>query len=229
MQIFFSDINRMLMEPGTESPALERIREKRIPFVLVTNKTRAEVEHWREATGIRYPFIVEGGGAIFFPRGYLRIPFRTRSNGEYEVLDFGTPYEDLIVDLRRACEMSDCLVRAFHQMDVAELSQDSGLSLLQAELAKRREYSEGFRIIDGDPERLDSAIQQLGRCLAWRDRYFHITGKNHVSGAVRVLSQAFAISYGDVTKVGVATGPDDLPFLKLMDRVVLDTSTILQE
>jgi mannosyl-3-phosphoglycerate phosphatase len=234
MQIIFSDLDRMLIDPDTclwetAIPVFDRIREKRIPFVVVTNKTRAEVEVWRKATNVRYPFIVEGGGAIFFPTGYLNVPFRTRNNGEYNVLDFGSPYQELIVDLHRASEMAGCLVRGFHQMEVAELSQDAGLSPLQAELAKRREYSEAFRIVDGDPERLNSAVHQVGRRLTWRDQYFHITGNNHVTGAVRVLAQAFTLSFGRVTTIGVGTGADDTPFLKLMDRAVLASQTTWSE
>ena len=103
--------------------------------------------------------------------------------------------------------------------------QEAGLSSLQARLAKQREYSEHFRIIHGDIGRLDAAIQELGRRLIRREKYFHITGNNHVSGAVRILSQAFKMSYGDVTKIGLSTGPDDVHFLKVMDRVVLAEPT----
>jgi mannosyl-3-phosphoglycerate phosphatase len=225
MHILFSDLGRTLIDPLTCSwqaatPVLDRIREKRIPFVLVTNKTRAEVEFWRDATGICDPFIVEGGGAIFFPKAHLSLPFRMKNKSGYDVLEFGAPYEQLITDLKHAAQMSGCVVRGFHEMTVAELSQDAGLSSLQADLAKHREYSEPFWVVDGDAERLDAAIQQLGRRLTLRDGYFHITGNNHVSGAVRVLSQAFSLSYGPVTKIGLGTGPDDIPFLKVMDRVV---------
>jgi mannosyl-3-phosphoglycerate phosphatase len=208
MQILFSDLGRPLIDPLTHSweaatPVLERIRQKQIPFVLVTNKTRAEVEFWREATGIRYPFIVEGGGAIFFPSiffpRHMPLPFRTVRRGGYDVLEFGVTHDQLVVDLERAAEMSHCVVRGFNE---------------------KREYSEPFRIIHGDIEALEAAIHALGRRVTRRDGYFLITGNNHVSGAVRILSQAFMMSYGHVTKIGLGTGPDDIPFLNVMDRVV---------
>jgi mannosyl-3-phosphoglycerate phosphatase len=230
MQILFSDLGRPLIDPVTHSseaatPVLERIRNKRIPFVLVTDKTRAEVEFWRDTTGIRFPFIVEGGGAIFFPshffpHGHLPLPFRTIRRSGYDVLEFGVTCDQLIIDLKRAAEMAGCIVRGFHEMTFAELAQDAGMSELQAQLAKQREYSEPFRIIHGDIAILETAIQALGRRVTRRDSYLVITGNNHVSGAVRILSQAFTMSYGHVTKIGLGTGPDDLPFLKVMDRVV---------
>src|SRR5262249_43965340 len=155
-----------LIDPVTSSweaaaPVIDRIREKQIPFVLVTNKTRAEVEFWRDATGIRHPFIVEGGGAIFFPQGRLPLPFRTKNHSGYDILEFGVTYEQLVMDLERAAEMAGCTVRGFNQLSVAELSQEAGLSILHARLAKQREYSEPFRIIDGDIVKLEAAIQEL--------------------------------------------------------------------
>jgi mannosyl-3-phosphoglycerate phosphatase len=230
MQILFSDLGRPLIDTlthssGAATPVLERIRDKRIPLVLVTDKTRAEVEFWRNATGIRYPFIVEGGGAIFFPSQFFRqghrpVPFKTVRRGGYDVLEFGATYAQLVSDLAQAAEMSRCVVRGFSEMTVTELAQDGGMSELHAQLAKEREYSEPFRIIHGDIGILEEAIQALGRRMTRRDSYFVITGNNHVSGAVRILSQAFTMSYGNVTKIGLGTGPDDVPFLKVMDRVV---------
>jgi len=240
MQVLFSDLGQMLIDARTgeaATPVVERIRAKRIPLVLVTNKTRAEVEFWRDATGIRYPFIVEDGAAVFFPKGHLSLPFRAKVKCGYEVLEFGNSHDELIADLHRACEMSGCTVRAFHEMELAEFSEGAGFSSFHAHLARQREYSEAFRILQGDPERLDSAIQQIGRRLVWRDRYLHITGKNHVAGAVRIVAQALAISYGDITKIGISASPDDSSFLKFMDRVVLAgpdawedaTLTVLQD
>jgi mannosyl-3-phosphoglycerate phosphatase family protein len=242
MQILFSDLGQMFIDSRsgsweTTAPVFERIRQKRIPWVLVTNKTRAEIELWSEETGIRYPFIVEDGAAIFFPKGQMSLPFRAKVKSGYQVLEFGNSHDELITDLERACEMSGCLVRTFHEMELGELSQDAGFSPFHALLAKQREYSEAFRILHGDPERLTSAIQQIGRRIVWRDRFFHITGNNHVAGAVRIVAQAFALSYGNITKIGIGTGPYDTPFLKLMDRVVLAgpdtwneaTLTILQD
>jgi mannosyl-3-phosphoglycerate phosphatase len=230
MQILFSDLGRPLIDPlthssGAATPVLERIRDKRIPFVLVTDKTRAEVEFWRNVTGIRYPFIVEGGGAIFFPshffpQGHLPLPFRTVRRGGYDVLEFGATYDQLVSDLEHAAQMSGCVVRGFHEMTATELAENAGMSELHAQLAKQREYSEPFRIIHGDMGILEEAIQALGRRVTRRDSYSVITGNNHVSGAVRILSQAFTMSYGHVTKIGLGTGPDDVPFLKVMDRVV---------
>ncbi len=230
MQILFSDLGRPLIDqlthsPGAATPVLERIRDKRIPFVLVTDKTRAEVEFWRDATGIRYPFIVEGGGAIFFPshffpQGHLPVPFKTVRRGGYDVLEFGATYDQLVSDLEQAADMSRCVVRGFHGMTSTELAEDAGMSELDAQLAKQREYSEPFRVVHGDIGVLEETIQALGRRLTRRDSYSVITGNNHVSGAVRILSQAFTMSYGHVTKIGLGTGPDDVPFRKVMDRVV---------
>ncbi|MEM8544407.1 MAG: hypothetical protein AAGF66_10520 [Cyanobacteria bacterium P01_H01_bin.119] len=38
-----------------------------VPIVLVTSKTRAEVDTLRQQMGLTDPFIVENGSAVFFP------------------------------------------------------------------------------------------------------------------------------------------------------------------
>jgi predicted mannosyl-3-phosphoglycerate phosphatase (HAD superfamily) len=62
--VVFTDLDGSLLDHDTYSfenarPALERIREQRIPLVFTTSKTRAEVEALQAAMRIREPFISE--------------------------------------------------------------------------------------------------------------------------------------------------------------------------
>lgn len=71
--IVFSDLDGTLLDEDSYSfaaaePALALMRRHRVPLVLATSKTRAEVEELRTRLDNRDPFIVENGGGIFFPR-----------------------------------------------------------------------------------------------------------------------------------------------------------------
>jgi mannosyl-3-phosphoglycerate phosphatase len=68
--LVFSDLDGTLLDHDTYSfetarPALAELKERGIPLVLATSKTRAETESVRSALGNRHPFVVENGGAVY--------------------------------------------------------------------------------------------------------------------------------------------------------------------
>ena len=72
--LVFTDLDGPLLdhdtyEFGPALVALEALRARRIPLVLVTSKTRAEVMALRERLGHTESFIVENGGASYVPVG----------------------------------------------------------------------------------------------------------------------------------------------------------------
>ena len=46
---------------------MEELKRRGIPLILVSSKTRDEIEVIRQALVNHAPFIVENGGGIFFP------------------------------------------------------------------------------------------------------------------------------------------------------------------
>src|SRR5688572_23204941 len=100
--LLISDLDGTLLDRETYSftaaiPALHQLRERQIPLVLCTSKTRAEVEAVRVALGNRHPFIVENGGAIFLPKRYFpfAIPGSEHRDG-YDVVPLGDNYAELV-------------------------------------------------------------------------------------------------------------------------------------
>ena len=95
--IIFSDLDGTLLDQrrgdsfDEASPALEAVRDKGIPLILCSSKTRAEVEVIRGRMGNEDPYIVENGGAIFIPEGYFDfILERVRKEAGYLVIELGT-------------------------------------------------------------------------------------------------------------------------------------------
>ena len=76
-KVVFTDIDGTLVdintaEYGKETNELIRImKEKNIPLILTSAKTRLEQNKIREDLGLSDPFIVENGGAIVIPKGYF--------------------------------------------------------------------------------------------------------------------------------------------------------------
>lgn len=236
MDLIFTDLDGTLLEHFTyewaaAEPAIERLRHWRVPWVVVTSKTRAEVELWRERLGNEHPFVVENGGAAFIPAGYF--PFAApggKLRGRYEVLEWGTPYGQLIRDLDRASQVSHCRVRAFHEMSPEEVSVLCDLPLEQATLAQQREYDEPFLVLDPHrAEALASAIGATGRQWTRGGRFWHILGDNDKAIAVSALSGLFEQAFGPVRTIGLGDGWNDAFFLNSVAVPVLIRSAQHQE
>jgi mannosyl-3-phosphoglycerate phosphatase len=227
-KIVISDLDGTLLDRDTYShkaadPAVVMLRERRIPLVLCSSKTSAEMAHWRERMDNRDPFIVENGGAIYIPRGYFPFtPGDSYPRGAYDVIQLGSPYERLVAALRQAAAESGCAVRGFHEMSVAEVCLLTGLTVRQSEYAKRREYDEPFEILGDSPERLLAAIERHGFRWTRGGRLYHILGRNDKALAVRRLVFLFTQASGSsVTTIGVGDGLNDADFLQITDHPII--------
>jgi mannosyl-3-phosphoglycerate phosphatase len=227
MVLLLSDLDGTLLDSRTYSyeparPALEAIGRQGVPLVVVTSKTRAEVELWRRRLGNEEPFIVENGGAIYIPAGYF--PFEVegaRRRDGYDVIELGTPYVKLVAALRRAVQESGCEALGFSDMSVADICRRTLLTVQQAEFAKQREYDEPFEILGPGTYRLLEAVEGLGMGWTRGDRFYHLTGGNDKVVAVARLIGLYRRAWGEVTSVGVGDGPNDVKFLNAVDLPVI--------
>jgi len=225
--IVITDLDGTLVHNMTYScdparPALQILRDRSIPIVLSSSKTRAEIERWRDRLDIDAPFIVENGGAIYIPRDY----FPTRPKGciersGYDVIEFGVPYREVVQDLSAASRKSGCEVLGFNDMSVAEICLRTMLPVADAQLAKQREYDEPFDILGISANDLLNAIEATGKSWTRGDRFHHITGPHNKAMAAQRLIALFAAAYGSVRTVGVGKGYNDAELLKIVDTPVI--------
>jgi mannosyl-3-phosphoglycerate phosphatase len=228
MDVIFTDLDGTLLDHNTYSweaarPALDRLRRQGVPWILVTSKTRGEVEFWRRHLENEHPFIVENGGAAFVPVGYFPCAIRggKRRDG-YEAFEWGTPYEDLVADLQKASQTSQCRVRGFYEMTPEEVASLCDLPLEQAVLAKQREYDEPFLVLDPDRAAgLAAAIEGEGRRWTRGGRFWHILGANDKGLAVAALAALYEQGDAPVRTIGLGDGLNDASFLNVVDAPVL--------
>jgi mannosyl-3-phosphoglycerate phosphatase len=220
MDVIFTDLDGTLLDRDTYSweparPALDHLKRKGIPWIVVTSKTRTEVEFWRSQLGNEHPFVVENGGAAFVPFGYFPSAIRgARRRGTYEVLEWGAPYEELVADLQRASQVSRCRVRGFHDMSPEEIAAECGLPCEEALLAKQREYDEPFIVLDSDRgDALAAAIVEQGRRSTRGGRFWHILGGSDKALAVEAVAALFKRGPAPVRTIGLGDGLNDVSFL----------------
>ncbi len=230
--VIFTDLDGTLLDHENYSfapaiPALRLIREKGIPLVICSSKTRGEIERYREQLENRDPFIAENGGGIFIPTGYFERPLLHSSGvsfiveGGYEVVRLGAPYQAL---RRAVSELRDegFRITGFGDMSAADVAAASGLAEEDAALAKEREFDEPF-LFEGDAageRELEEAIRAKGFDLT-RGRFFHILGESDKGKAVTILAGLYRQKYGDISTVALGDSPNDIPMLERADYPIL--------
>lgn len=228
MKLIYTDLDGSLLGHDTYSfvpaqRALQEIQSQRIPLILVTSKTRSEVEFWRDQLNNRDPFVVENGGGVFIPKAYF--PFtvqRAKPRDGYDLIELGEPYQSVVSALVLASEKSQCKVRGFHEMTVEEVAAVCGIPMEQAEAAKRREFDEPFDVLDrGKEKRLIEAIQEQGKRWTRGGRFHHILGGNNKAAAVLALNDLYRQVDPCIYTIGLGDSFNDLPFLQVVDAPVL--------
>ncbi|MEW6067625.1 MAG: HAD-IIB family hydrolase [Nitrospirota bacterium] len=228
--IIFTDLDGTLLDSSTYSfekalPAIELIKEKDIPLIICSSKTRKEIEHYRKKFDNYHPFISENGGGIFIPKDYF--PFRVQSSefrdeeDKYTVIRLGATYSDL----RRAIEelrKEGFKVKGFGDMSVQEIREITNLNIKEAEMSKERNFDEPF-IFDGDEikmQELFNAIRKKGFNYV-QGRLFHIIGNNDKGKALSILIDLYKRKFGEILTIAIGDGPNDLPMFERVDYPIV--------
>ncbi len=222
--VIFTDLDGTLLGHRTYSfepalPALRLLKEKRIPIVICSSKTRREIEEYQSRLQSFHPFITENGGGIFIPAGYFDFRIEDtelQQDGRHLVIRLGARYTDLrraMSDLRRM----GFKVKGFGDMSVDEVATLTSLSHAEAQMAMERDFDEPF-VVEGeeDLERLANAVTSLGFHIT-QGRFFHILGESDKGKAMTILTGLYRRKFGDVLTVALGDSPNDLPMLRKAD------------
>lgn len=205
---------------------LETLAADRISIVLCGNRTRAEMEGSRQALGVFHPFVCEGGAAAFIPEKYFGSAVENaRRVGGYEALEFDTPYEAVVAKVRRHAERHDADVLGFADMSVAQVAGECGLSLLEARLAKLREYSECFRLLRPNPDaerRLVNSLHVAGTVTRRAGAFWQTASPAGFAPAVAVLTTLYRVALGPTVTACLGGESFEATFAPLVDVVVDD-------
>jgi len=228
--VVFTDLDGALLDGITYSfdaakEALDALRVRRVPLVLVSSKTRAEIEPIRFTLDNHHPFIVENGAALFIPQRTFTFPLeRGAMRGPYHVIEWGVPYATLRAALKELEQAFGWHVRGFGDMPAEEVAARTGLSLSEAHRAKQREYDEAF-LMEGpevDPEDIAKRLGGRGLTCTKGGRFYHLMGDNDKGRACGVLIDFYRRQLGEpLTTVALGDSLNDLPMLGIVDRPIL--------
>jgi mannosyl-3-phosphoglycerate phosphatase len=230
--LIFTDLDGTLLDPEDYSfkealPALAKIKDRKIPLILCSSKTRAELELYQRKLKIHDPFISENGGAIFIPFGYFRrILFDLKEKDKYLVLELGTNYQKIRRGFRQVLSKLNLKAKGFGDLKADQIASLVGLSIIEADLAKKREYDEPFYFVEktkkAEIKLAEKEFNKKGLSLTSGGRLFHLTGGNDKGKAVRILIQIYKANWpNDLLSIGLGDSLNDLPLLESVDSPVL--------
>jgi len=177
--LIFTDLDGTLLDGQTYDfspalPALSLIRSLKIPLILVSSKTRAEIEDLRKRLSLEDPFIAENGGGVFFP-GTLSLPEDQdyRQVKGYKLVLTGRPIDEVLskaIPLKREYDYT-----GFSEMSARAIAAQTGLSLREAGLAARREFDEPIVLKNpGHREMFCKKANDLGLECVEGGRFIHL-------------------------------------------------------
>jgi mannosyl-3-phosphoglycerate phosphatase len=223
--LVFTDLDGTLLDGAYSyepaSPALLALERGGIPLVLVSSKTKAEIEPLRTRMKHDGPFVVENGGALLIPQGW---PDHRLGDG-YQVIAFGTPYPVIRAALKHIGQALGVTLTGFGDMSVEEIAHLSGLSPDGASLARTREYDEPFFVADGHVTlaALQEAAAAHGLTCTRGGGFYHLLGTTDKGKACRHLIEFYRrhVQPEAVKTIGLGDSLNDLPMLAEVDIPVL--------
>lgn len=224
--LLFTDLDGTLLDHNTydfseAKEALELLRLRKIPIIIATSKTFAEVVEYEKKLGIKHPFIVENGAGIFVPKE-CEVLSGLSSTKEWVKISKAKSYKQLrklFVKLKEKYKM-----KGFADMDVSEVMKLTGLSVDDAYKAMQRDFSEPFVLYDeSELLLLQEELRNQGFDVVKGGRFYHMISQGvDKASAVESLIKVYQ-DYHELKCHSIALGDsgNDFTMLESVDTGVL--------
>jgi mannosyl-3-phosphoglycerate phosphatase len=224
--VVFLDLDSALIAVDPASLAdgvgdFHALAEDGVSVVVCSSNTRAEIESLQQALDIHGPFVCESGGAALIPPGYFGLDLpNTRDVHGYQAVEFGRAYRDVVAALHRTADRLHIPIRGFDDMSVEDVARERGMTPLRARLAKLRDYTEPFRLVDPDPAdrlRVAKALGGAGLRSVARGCFDHAGGTVGNGVAANLLVSLYRRKFGRVVTVALVDAMADPDLLRLVE------------
>ena len=221
--IVFADLDGSLLNDKYEydqiEPIIHQLLSLNVSIVFASSKTRNEIDFYRNKWRITDPFIIENGSAILIPENYFGIHYEfTRRVKGYNIIELGTAYCIIREKIEIVRNRTGANIAGFGDMTAEEIAKDSGLPPYLAQLAKKREYSEPFKILDRKEKEVLEAIIDEGFCYTKGGTYLHALGNCDKGKATSILENLYLQQFKRIFSIGVGDSANDLTMLKIVDK-----------
>jgi mannosyl-3-phosphoglycerate phosphatase len=225
--LIFTDLDGTLLDDQTYDfspalPALKIIHSQKIPLILVSSKTRTEIEFLRELMSFETPFIAENGGGIYFPNSYaLPHDYPYTKVEKFHALFIGRPIKEVLERSRKL--KGNFNFKGFSEMSVKEIASLTGLTLEDALRASKREFDEPILLEDplDDGEIFCKKAAQHGLDCVHGGRFIHLFIGGNKGRAVKKVLDIYKQRKGATFSIALGDSPNDISMLKAVDKAVV--------
>ncbi|MFQ3230743.1 HAD-IIB family hydrolase [Reinekea sp.] len=236
--IVFTDLDGTLLDHDSysfdaASDSLCLLKDKKIPVVIVTSKTFAEVDELRSSLDLDYPFIVENGAAIYFPKstltstlGYpwLELEGDLVSKDDYMIYPLGPKYAYWQSISKSVIERFGKACTPFSYLTTEQISELTGLSTPAAIKAQQREFSDPIYWFGSNElyRSFQQTMESQGLKVVRGGRFVHLLKGTNKGLAVQWFIKFYSSLTTDKPNVMVlGDGDNDISMLELADTPVL--------
>ncbi|MFC1493827.1 HAD-IIB family hydrolase [Thermodesulfobacteriota bacterium] len=228
--LIFTDLDGTLLDSDSYSwedakPALCYCQKNGIPVVIVSSKTRAEIEVLQRDMKLNCPFISENGGGIYFP-GNFPVDQSIEgilSAGEKSKLILGKPYDYLVSQLDEISMETGIRLKGFSQMSQGEIIKLTGLSREECDRAIKRDFDEPFIILDEDIDidTIHFSAENRGLIISEGGRFLHLHGQSDKGKAINRLISIYESMHGRIFSIALGDSPNDFAMFESANQAVL--------
>ncbi len=231
-KVVFTDIDGTLTdietgELGEVKDLIRSLKNRSIPVILCSAKTRAEQIKIRRELGLTEPFIVENGGAIVIPKDYfgsLSDMPNHKEVKEYDIIELGKPVREIRLKLLNIRNQFKFKFIGVADLSIESLCHLTDMPPASARRMAQREYGETILQIDRRQQRRFAKVaEQSGLKTIYGGRFFDVTIGNDKGKAVGIMMNLYKKKYykDNVKFFGVGDSQNDSTMLRLMDVPML--------
>lgn len=213
--IVVTDLDGSLLDHNTYSyaaaaEALTLLKQHKIPLILNSSKTAAEIKTLRISLNNQFPFIIENGAGIYVK--------------DNELIKFGVERTAVLETLKQLRTEYGFKFIGFEDMTIDELVEKTGLSSETAELAKQRVFTEPLTWQDTE-EQYDlfcSFLVQKNLNAVKGGRFVSVSSAVDKGTALQWLRNYYSEKNNKPIKIiALGDGENDIPMLEQADYPIL--------
>jgi predicted mannosyl-3-phosphoglycerate phosphatase (HAD superfamily) len=209
-------------EPGLFS-LLGALEERSIPVVLVSGRSRLQMDDARRRLDHAHPFIAESGSAVFIPEDYFHRKIEGGMRmGRFLCMPVATPQPAAREALDALCEAAGISVVTLRSLSPRELAQNTGLPVREAEMVRQGDFEEYFFFAgssDEDIARFRQIAAERGLSLHEDAPLWGLSVGADLARAVKQTSALYDKSFhGHLATVGVQDNADESAIAEICKR-----------
>lgn len=220
--LVFTDLDGTLLDHHSYSyapaqEALDALKAQHIPLMLNSSKTLAELNALAQALQLSSPLIAENGSVIAWKNT------ENAEQGDYRIEWTGADYQTITNTLDDLRSHHNYQFEGFHDWQVSDIIQHTGLSEAAAQAAQQRQGTEPLLWQDSteNREKFQAQLQEAGLKLKKGGRFWHVMGQTDKVKAMQQVTQHYAAQWQATPFViALGDGPNDQAMLAAADVAV---------